>query len=168
MRDYTLTLLFICVCLFAQAQEAVEDFRGLKWGTPFDEVEFNDDRDATLLYRGGNEEVGKYYVRRDEDLTIGTVLLDDIYYVFDGQDRFYKVVMNGKADANEDMEYILQKRFGRADKRYRRSPKYVRRWEVGDVNVIFSEQRSKDFVLQLESEADVKTYVDINSNITDF
>lgn len=167
MKNY-LSILFIFISLSLQAQEAVEDFRGLKWGTLFEEVSFDDTRETNLIYRGGNGEIGKYYVRKDEDLTIGTVLLEDIYYVFDGQNRFYKVVINGKASANEDMEYVLQKRFGKADKRYRRSPKFIRRWEINDVNIIFSEQRSKDFVLQIESKADVKTYVDINSNITDF
>jgi hypothetical protein len=76
--------------------------------------------------------------------------------------------MSGDAASNEDMEFILQKRFGKADKRYRKRPKYVRQWNAGDVDIVFAEQRSKDFTLLLESNADVKSYVEINSNIEDF
>ncbi|MEM1324386.1 MAG: hypothetical protein AAGI23_00450 [Bacteroidota bacterium] len=152
---------------FAQSSSAVDHFRGVRWGTSFDQVAFGDGERADLVYAASGAD-GKYYMRRNEDLTIGTALLENIYYIFDENDQFYKVIISGKAASNEDMEFILQQRFGKADKRYRKRPKYVRQWDAGDVVVIFSEQRSKDFVLQIESNADVKSYIEINSNIEDF
>jgi hypothetical protein len=169
MKYYFLLFLLtsISCILSAQSTSSVDDFRGIKWGTTFEEVKFADGERADLVFAASGAD-GRYYTRRNEDLTIGTALLEKIYYVFDGNNHFYKVIMSGDAASNEDMEFILQKRFGKADKRYRKRPKYVRQWHAGDVDIVFAEQRSKDFTLLLESNADVKSYVEINSNIEDF
>lgn len=167
MERLSLALLLVFTVMSSSlAQKAVDDFRGLKWGVNLDDAQFKNEENPKFIYRGGQEE--KYYVRANEDLSIGTALLENIFYVFDEQSQLYKVILNGKAHANEDMNFIINQRFGKADKRFRKNGNYIRIWRVGDVNVILREQRSKDFVLQLESQENVKNYVSINSSIDDF
>jgi len=148
------------------AQEAVKDFRGISWGTPRTDMPF-ELKKAGMRQR--SELAGQsLYSRPGEDLTIGTATLKNIYYGFDEKQRLNLVVLEGTPESNEDMEYILQQRFGKADGRVRRRGKFTRGWSVGRVDIVFTESRSKDYTVILEANKDDDAFYEINTNIEDF
>lgn len=167
MKKINIILLFLFATTIGWTQQEVSDFRGLAWNTPLEEVAFDNEDKIDLIHRGRSA-TSNYYERRYENLTIGTAVLESIIYVFDENDAFYKVILSGSANANEDMEYILLKKFGKPDKRLRKNTKFIRVWNVGDVDVVLSEQRSKDFVVHFESNVAEDNFEKINSNIDDF
>lgn len=142
MRKVAAILALVSLSIFAWTQEKVEDFRGIDWGTARSAFDFEEN----LISKGATES-STYYERDGEDLTIGTAMLENIFYVFDDRERFYKVVLNGTSQYNEDMEYILLQRFGKPDKRFRKNAKFVRMWNIGKVNIIcnYSGSQIHDF-----------------------
>ncbi|MDX1666287.1 MAG: hypothetical protein R3350_03615 [Saprospiraceae bacterium] len=152
----------------SQIQGNIEGFRGLQWGTHVDSVTIHGEEVEMELYTTTDMNKEKLYRLEEEDLTIGTAELNDIYYVFDDQDRFFRVIINGKADYNEDMEFILQNKFGPADMRFRKNGKFVRNWTLKDVSLIFEESRTKDFTVIIESDRDERDFYQINTQVDDF
>lgn len=168
MRILIMNILLVCAIATGWTQQQIEDFRGLEWGTQLDAAAFDGDEEAANMMQRATGENSTLYERNNEDLSIGTAILENIFYAFDDEERFYKVILNGESAYNEDMEYILTQRLGKPDKRFRKNTKFVRVWEVGDIDVIFSEQRSKDFVVQIQSEVAMNDYERMNTNINDF
>jgi hypothetical protein len=150
----------------ALAQDPVLDFRDIEWGTARSDMPFT--LKKATPKRQPDFAGSDLYQRSGEDLTIGTARLKNIYYGFDEKGSFNKVVLEGNPDSNEDMEYILQQRFGKADGRVRRAGKFIRGWSVGRVDVIFTESKSKDYTVILEAGEDPSAFYETNAHIEDF
>lgn len=167
MKKIKIIMLLLFATAIGWTQQEVEDFRGLAWNTPLEAVEFDNEADIDLIHRGRSA-TSNYYERRYENLTIGTAMLKNITYVFDENDLFYKVILSGDASVNEDMEYILLQRFGKPDKRLRKKTKSIRVWNIGEVDIILSEQKSKDFVVHFQSNEAEEKFEKDNTTIDDF
>jgi hypothetical protein len=162
-----LPFLLISLSLTAlRAQEAVKDFRGISWGTSRTDMPF-ELKKADMRNQPELADLSLYR-RPGEDLTIGTATLKNIYYGFDEKQRLNLVVLEGTPESNEDMEYILRQRFGKADGRVRQGGKFIRGWSVGRVDVVFTESRSKDYTVLLEANEDEDAFYEINTSIEDF
>ena len=162
----TLSVLAILGVATIAAQEPVADFRGLAWGTPLEEATLDGKKVDLQYYTTINNE--NYYYLPDDELEIGTAELQQIFYVFDEHKRFFKVVIDGKPESNEEMSFILAKRFGSPTTIRRRETKFISGWEIGSVDVLLTEWRSEDYLLQIESVADDRYENEVNSEIDDF
>ncbi len=147
------------------------DFRGIKWGSHIDSVY----RDGVKLnFKKANEVSDKNaYVLESEDLVIGTVTLDKIYYVFNRQGRFTGVLLIGKRHIDEkkqfgEMKYILTYKFG--DPELREVPGAVQYyWMVDDVRITLDDQEAQGvFTVEFYSDYERVESKRVNMNVSDF
>jgi len=150
-----------------ESSSMITDFRGLEWGAPLDSVAFDEAPNPVMMATLEAED-GKYYQRKNENLSIGTAELKNIFYVFDDNNRFYKVVIDGKRSANDDMEFILQQKFGPADDQLQKKYETVKLWNVGEADIVFTERNDQDFTLQIQSNLRKKSFYEINTQVDDF
>jgi hypothetical protein len=169
--QFILKTLIICSLLLGSiglhAQNPIDDFRGLEWGTKLSDVTFNEKEVQLEFYAEINNQE-RWYYRNNDDLTIGTAAVDQIYYVFDEANRFFKVVINGKASSNEEMHTVIQQRLGGPTGYRQWDRKVISSWKMDQVTLLFTEWRSKDYSIQIESFADEAYRRQINSEINDF
>lgn len=147
------------------------DFREVKWGAHVDSI-----------YRGGvklefvkaPEMADKNaYVLADENLIMGTVNLDKIYYIFNKQNRFVGVIMIGRKDLDGrkqfgEMKYILTYKF--RDPELREVPGAIQYyWNIDDVRITLDDQDSKGlFVVEFYSDFERSESKRINMSVNDF
>lgn len=152
---------------FVFAQEVIDGFRGIKWGTELEAVEI-EGKEVELEYYATISGEDYYYLTED-DMQIGTARLSRIFYVFDAFDRFVKVVMDGLAESNDDINTVLTERLGPMHSYRVKSTKKLKNWEIQDVEVLLTEFRSGDYVLQIENTASEEAYEEeMNEGIEDF
>jgi len=166
MKKTTLLFFITVISLTVTAQKLrIEDFRDIEWGTHIDSI-FIDGEQVTLKKK--KDEVDNSYYLYGDKMSIGSVGLSKIIYQFNGDDRFYKVMMDGNRDQIKEMIFILNYKFG---DRYTTSEVdnvIYRQWVVQDVTFTLSEFAARDFNLTIESDWEQRTIIDKNSNVKDF
>lgn len=151
----------------AQAQYILDDFRGVKWGTHKDSCY----RDGKKLAFTATQELGQKntYTAAGDELTLGSVKLKNIYYIFTEEDLFERLVMkaNGKTDFR-DMKYILTYKFG--DPQLKDLADGVQySWNVGGVRVYLTNNTvNEEFVVDIRSDFEINANKKKNRNVTDF
>lgn len=145
----------------------VEGFRNIEWGMSVDEIklEAEDDPIFNLVQEYSNIKV---YTTVEDDHTVGTVNLDEILYYFHDEAGFFKFVLSGNSDQNEEMDALLKNRFGNNFNNYIHEPHSHMIWDINGVIVNYREQVSEDFVLTVISDQIQKFRSEQNQNIDDF
>ncbi|MBI1223471.1 MAG: hypothetical protein GC180_12780 [Bacteroidetes bacterium] len=147
------------------------DFRDIKWGSHVDSIY----RDGVKLnFIASNEVTDKNaYVLANDEMMLGTVLLDKIFYLFNKQGRFTGVLLIGKRQIDEkkqfgEMKYILTYKFGEPE--LREVPGAVQYyWMVDDVRITLDDQESQGiFTVEFYSDYERSESKKINMNISDF
>lgn len=143
------------------------DFRDIKWGEHIDSI-YKGEVKVTFVK---STEYGdkNAYIILDDDMNIGTVLLSNIFYIFNEDDRFVGVIMMGQSKQFGEMRYILINKFGAPHKEDETvsSKKYF--WTIDDVRISLSNENiSKKFTVDFTSDYDINKSKTINREVDDF
>ena len=122
-------LILILVLVLAQPARALQnepnDCRGIEWGTKYDELEG--------LTKVTNESRLDYYMKKDEEMTIGDAHLEKVVYVFYHK-KFCGVVLNFTSSPNfQIVKTTLSDRYGEGGQSEIFEGQY--RWSGTDVTI---------------------------------
>jgi len=169
---YLLTLLIatsICFSSFAQKEidYKIKGFRDFIWGTELSEMVV--DNEQANFIKIDKEKDGEYYVLPNENLLIGNVLLTSIEYVFSKKDdRFYKVVLSGKKEDAEQMNFIVDFKYGDNVNEDSKDDKIIKQWIVENVIITMKDYTFNKFELVIESDWEAAEAYRKNTNVADF
>lgn len=143
-----------------------DGFRDIKWGTHKDSVFINGEKVNFIPAKDVNGD-NAYYIKND-DLMIGTVTLKNIFYDFNANDRFNRVLMSGEKQYRE-MLYILNYKWGDAPEVTKSPSGTVSRWVIDDVRVYLTRDGDSDnFTLEFSSNFELQEAKKQNRNVKDF
>ena len=165
--------LFVAISLFCFSYSAfsaesqgVLDFRNIFWGTLKDSVwrdgkklEFVKDRNSLIK--------NAYYLQNDDPM-LGAVKLDKVLYIFNEEDRFYKVFLQGSLDQAEQMKFILTYKFGDFRNESWVDDSHIMQWLVKDVTFTLKEITKSRFELTIESSWQASEDYKKNTSVDDF
>jgi hypothetical protein len=165
--------LFCSICLlsfysFAQNKEggSVTDFRKIYWGARLDSIyrdgqklEFIKDRSTNLK---------NAFVLRGDPMNIGNVRLNKLVYIFNDENRFIKVYIEGPKEDFEQMKFILKYKFGEHVNERTLDGVTLYQWLVRDVTFTLKQYDFLRFELIIESSwQDAEAYKK-NTSVNDF
>jgi hypothetical protein len=183
-----IALLLVCFTLFfveVQAQKKnptvtakskktlilLPSFRDIVWGSHVDSVYTQNGK----VFFTRSMDIGNRtaYLIPGDNMIIGTVLLDNIYYIFNNDDRFIGVQMFGKRDMGNrkqvgEMRYILTFKYGEPEtKELNKGVQYF--WNIDDVRITLDDDESKGlFKVEFLSDFERTQSKRINMNVSDF
>ena len=99
LKIFLITILFIFPSILSFSQEnSFDDFRGLEWGEfqNGDKIKINGVSTDLIFQKKKDGKI--YYNIENDNLTIGTVELDMIYYVFNYKGQFCGLEIEGKPE----------------------------------------------------------------------
>ncbi len=146
----------------------VPGFRGILWGTHRDSIVQNGMR-VTMERVEEDAPARNTYRIPGDDLTIGAVELNYLYYIFNDQNRFVKVYMEANKKYIEDMLFILKYKFGPPTETRDLGHVRLYEWRIDGVNFTLSEFRDRPtFILTIESNWEYVERIRKNINVPDF
>lgn len=169
MKNLLLLVAFVSFATFsmAQTQTTVPDFRDISWGTHKDSVVI-DGRNINFVEVEEGPDPNSYRIPND-NMKIGTVKLEKLHYIFNGDGRFKKVFVTAPRQYLEDMEFILGYKFGEPSKVRRLGYVTIKDWKIGDVVFTLSEFSNREFFsLTIESNWEYSAKRRENMNVKDF
>lgn len=144
------------------------DFRDIKWGTHIDSVIREDGTRMEFVKSTEYGDKNAYYIPND-DMMIGTVVLKNLYYVFNDNGRFVGVVMMGDSKHLGEMKYILVNKFGQPENTEEGASSKLYHWTVDDVRIsLTSENINKVFTAEFTSDYELSESKRVNRNVDDF
>lgn len=170
---YILSLVLAVGLLTSKAQidqERIEGFRDFEWGTHVDSVM----REGSPVIFTPADKVdilkgGKFYTLNDDNLYIGSIKLSQIYYVFsDKTNKLYKVVLEGKKADVEQMDFIVDYKYGKHVNEAIDDDKISKQWIVADVTLSLYNFNYNKFEFELLSDWEAAEAYKKNINVTDF
>ncbi len=164
-------LLVLMVCglaipAFSAESEAVLDFRNIFWGSPIDSV-WRDGKKIEFT-KDKNSLIKNAYSVSGDDMLIGAVKLDKVLYIFNEEDRFYKVFLQGSMDQTEQMKFILTYKFGDYRNESFVDDSHIMQWLVKDVTFTLKEIAKARFELTIESSWQASEDYKKNTSVDDF
>lgn len=165
--------LFILVAtqlVVAQADaERIEGFRDITWGSHVDSVFVNGEQVVfTPAAKVDLLNGGKFYTIANDDLIIGSINLVNIYYVFSEDDRLYKVILEGKKADVEQMEFIVDYKYGTNVNEAVDDDKVSKQWIVSDVTLSLYNFNYNKFEFELFSDWEAAEAYRKNTSVMDF
>lgn len=168
-----ITLLFVVSLVYSNAQgalERIEGFRDFTWGSHVDSVYSNGNK---VTFTPANKvdllNGGKFYTIPNENLMIGSVKLTNIYYVFsDKTNRLYKVILEGKKQDVEKMDFIVDYKYGKHVNELIDDDKVSKQWIVADVTLSLYNFNYNKFEFELLSDWEAAEDYKKNTNVMDF
>jgi hypothetical protein len=168
-----LTILFVAIITISSAQtdlSRIEGFRDFKWGSHVDSVM----RDGQKLSFTPATKVdllngGKFYTLANDDLVLGSIQLNNIYYIFsDKTNRLYKVILEGKKNDVEQMDFIVDYKYGKHVNEAIDDDKISKQWIVADVTLSLFNFNYNKFEFELSSDWEAAEAYEKNTTIKDF
>lgn len=160
------SMLCIGIAAFSAESDAVLDFRNIFWGVKKDscyrngkKVDFVQDRQALLP---------NAFVIPGDDPMIGAVKTDRILYLFNDENRFYRVFVQGSVDQTEAMKFILTYKFGDFKNESFVDDSHIMQWIVKDVTFTLKEINKSRFELTIESNWQAGEDYKKNITVDDF
>lgn len=146
--------------------DRVSNFRDIIWGSSLDSVVVNG---ATVEFTKVKEsDFENAYELFNDKLTIGNVELKKIEYIFNDENRFYKVFLQGKKDQTDEMAFILEYKFGSEDNSWSVEDIEYRQWIIADVTFTLAEHKYHNFDLVIESDWQSAEAYRKNTSVEDF
>ena len=146
--------------------DRVSNFRDIIWGSSLDSVVVNG---ATVEFTKVKEsDFENAYELFNDKLTIGNVELKKIEYIFNDENRFYKVFLQGKKDQTDEMAFILEYKFGSDDNSWSVEDIEYRQWIIADVTFTLAEHKYHNFDLVIESDWQSAEAYRKNTSVEDF
>ncbi len=146
--------------------DAVLDFRNIFWGVSKDscyrdgqKIEFVKDRQSMLK--------NAYYINGDDPM-IGAIKTDRILYLFNDENRFYKVFVQGAVELTEQMKFVMTYKFGDFKNESWVDDRHIMQWLVKDVKFTLTEVAKSRFELTIESNWQASEDYKKNTSVDDF
>lgn len=167
MKKIVSVLFFIAFAVGAFAQETnVTSFRNMPWGAFRDsmyvkgkKVEFVKDKSSLIK---------NAYTIPNDDMTIGSVKLNKLIYIFNDENRFVKVYMEGPKEQTEQMKFILDYKFGAFKNESKVDNVAYKQWLVKDVTFTLGEFDYLKFEVKIESNWQASEAYKKNTTVDDF
>jgi len=151
---------------FSAESESVLHFRNIFWGTKIDSVwrdgkklEFQKDRNSLIK---------NAYSLAGDDPMIGAVKLDRVLYIFNEENRFYKVYLQGNVEQSEQMKFILTYKFGDFRNESYVDDSHIMQWLVKDITFTLKVINKSRFELTIESSWQASEDYKKNTSVNDF
>ena len=122
-------------------------------------VDFVQDRQALLP---------NAFVIPGDDPMIGAVKCDRILYLFNDENRFYRVFVQGSVDQTEAMKFILTYKFGDFKNESFVDDSHIMQWIIKDVTFTLKEVNKSRFELTIESNWQAGEDYKKNISVDDF
>jgi hypothetical protein len=161
-----LTMLSVATVAFCAENQAVLDFRKIFWGSNKDSI-YRDGKKLDFV-RDKNALIKNAYTLNNDDMTIGAVKLDKVLYIFNDDNRFYKVFLQGSIDQLEQMKFILTYKFGDFRNESFVDDSHIMQWLVKDVTFTLKEITKSRFELTIESNWQASADYKKNTSVDDF
>ena len=161
-----ITLLGFAQMGFSAESEAVLNFRKIFWGSQKDSVY----RDGVKLdfVKDKNSLIKNAYALPGDNMTIGAVKFDKILYIFNDENRFYRVFLQGSVDQVEEMKFILTYKYGDYRNESFVDDSHIMQWLVKDVTFTLKEVAKSRFELTIESNWQASSDYKKNTSVDDF
>ena len=168
-----LTIVFVAVLAISSAQtdlSRIEGFRDFKWGSHVDSIM----RDGKQVIFTPATKVdllngGKFYTLANDNLVLGSIKLNNIYYVFsDKTNRLYKVILEGKKNDVEQMDFIVDYKYGSHVNEAVDDDKISKQWIVADVTLSLFNFNYNKFEFELASDWEAAEAYKKNTSVNDF
>lgn len=185
----TLTLLFLAIGVFGQAKpvtktepkiepkketpkekgriiKPITDFRDIYWGSSLDST-----------YRGFNKvefkfekemKFEKFYTIEGDIMEIGSVSLKKIYYVFDKENRFFKVLLEGDKKDIQAMSFILDFKYGKPLNAEKTDEIEYSEWLIKGIKVLLAEYSVNKFEVLFTNNIEAVENYKKNTHVDDF
>ena len=161
-----ISLLSFAYSGFSAESEAVLSFRKIYWGTPKDSV-WRDGKKLEFV-KDKNALIKNAYSITGDDMTIGAVKLDKVLYIFNDENRFFKMFMQGSLDQVEQMKFILTYKYGDYRNESFVDDSHIMQWLVKDVTFTLKEISKSRFELTIESNWQASADYKKNTSVDDF
>lgn len=167
------TIIALLTCLlsisaFSQSGEslAVPDFREIFWGAKLDSV-YRDGQKMTFI-KDNSMNLKNAFVLKGDEMNIGNVRLNKLIYIFNDENRFTKVYMEGPKEDFVQMKFILKYKFGEHVNERVLDGVTMYQWLVRDVTFTLKQYEYLRFELVIESSwQDAEAYKK-NTSVKDF
>ncbi|MCB0737820.1 MAG: hypothetical protein KDC92_09930 [Bacteroidetes bacterium] len=136
---------------FPVKNNEVIGFRHMKWLVHKDSILLSGEKQNFTL-EDDADQPNTYFLSKDLNV-IGTARLSNINYIFNDDDRLYKVVIKGDANNYDDMLSILTAKFGQSDGSSNFSADItMNTWKIGSTNIkLTMTDEAKGFTLIMET-----------------
>jgi hypothetical protein len=161
-----ITLLGFVQMGFCAESEAVVSFRKIFWGSSKDSV-YRDGKKLEFA-KDRNSLIKNAYGLPGDDMTIGAVKLDKILYIFNDDNRFFKVFLQGSIDQVEEMKFILTYKYGDFRHESYVDDSHIMQWVIKDVTFTLKEITKSRFELTIESNWQASSDYKKNTSVDDF
>ncbi len=168
-----ITILFLAVLGISNAQtdlSRIEGFRDFKWGSHVDSVER--DGEAVVFSPATKVDLlngGKFYTLANDHFMLGSLSLTNIYYVFsESTNKLYKVILEGKKSDVEQMDFIVDYKYGQHVNEAIDDDKISKQWIVADVTLSLFNFNYNKFEFELLSDWEAAEAYKKNTSVTDF
>jgi hypothetical protein len=167
MKKSFALLFFIAFAVASFAQETnVTSFRNMPWGAKRDSL-FVKGKQISFVKDKGSL-IKNAYIIPDDDMKIGNVKLNKLLYIFNDDDRFVKVYMEGAKDQTEQMKFILDYKFGEHKNESKVDNVAYKQWLVKDVTFTLGEFDYLKFEVKIESNWQASEAYKKNTSVDDF
>jgi hypothetical protein len=167
MKKIVSALIFVAFAIGVSAQETnVTSFRNMPWGAFRDSLyvkgkKIDFVKDKSSLMRNA-------YIVPNDDMTIGNVKLTKLVYLFNDDNRFVKVYMEGPKEQTEQMKFILDYKFGEHKNESKVDNVAYKQWLVKDVTFTLGEYDYLKFEVKIESNWQASEAYKKNTTVDDF
>ncbi|MBP7477081.1 MAG: hypothetical protein KA797_01050 [Chitinophagales bacterium] len=144
----------------------ITDFRDIFWGSTLDSTYKGENKVDFKFDKEQKEE--KYYTLDNEDMTIGSVTMKKIYYIFDKENRFTKVLMEGDKKDVQAMNFILEFKYGKPLNEEKTDEIEYYEWLVKGVKVILAEHSVNKFEVVISNNMEAIENYKKNTHVEDF
>ncbi len=168
MRKLFLAVAMLGLTCFAYSaeNEAVIEFRKILWGSAKDSI-WRDGKKLEFT-KDKNSMIKNACSLMNDDMTIGSVKLDKVLYIFNDDNRFYKVYLQGPIEQAEQMKFILTYKFGDYKNESFVDDSHIMQWLVKDVTFTMKEINKSHFEVTIESNWKATVDYKRNTSVDDF
>jgi len=162
-----LAIVFLSIGSQSFSQYILDDFRQIKFGAHKDSI-FIDNKKVNFV-KTQDLSTPNTYLKKDEDLTMGSVDLKKIYYIFTDEDRFERVAMISEGFQQfREMKYILTYKFDDPElKDLGDGVQYS--WNIDGVRVYLTySPDGEQFTVDIQSDYLLNESRRKNQNVNDF
>ena len=169
MRKISLLFILLAFVVLGFSQEqASTNFRAMQWGARIDSIFIKDTKVSFVKDKNPIGSTRNAYVIENDDLSVGNVKMNKIDYVFNEENRFTKVLMEGaQSDANQ-MKFILDYKFGVHKNESRVDGVTYYQWLVRDVTFTLAVSDYLKFEVKIESNWQASEAYKKNTTVDDF
>lgn len=145
----------------------VPGFRDIPWGEHIDSISSNGKK-LVFLKSDAMRDQSAYYLE-GEDMVIGTVNLNSVFYYFTDRGRFTKVLLVADKKYFPDMRYILTNKFEDPQGAKVLNGNNVYQWNVDDVKITLTDGSADgQMTVTFFIDYNYLEFKKINSKVDDF